>query len=125
LFRAAEQIEHAVAGARPDATWARQARAAIRAGTLAVERRLNDLVGPEGYGEDIALEEPRLLPELEHLEESLARLLVESWSAKPAGSELTPELLRRLAELAAEMRRVASAEFALVHESLIKPTGLD
>jgi hypothetical protein len=125
LFKAAELVDTAVATARADAAWAKQARAAIRAATLAVEHRLDDFSGPEGYAEDIAAEEPRLLPELERLEETIARLLVESWSVKPDEAQPTPDFLSRLLRLATEMRRVASLEFDLVHEAMNKPGGVD
>lgn len=125
LFRAAERMEHAVALAASDRDWFREAHAVIRAATLAVEQRLDDFAGPEGYAEDIATEEPRLLPELERLEAELATLLVEAWSARPAAMTPSPALVRCLSNLAADMRRVASDEFALVHESLNPPGSLD
>ncbi len=125
LYKAAELVDHAVTTARPDSTWGTQARAAIRAATLAVEHRLNDFAGPEGYAGDIAAEEPRLLPELELLEETIAHLLVESWSVKPAEAQPTPDFLSRLRRLAAEMRRVASLEFDVVHHAMNKPGGID
>src|SRR3990172_4881253 len=111
LFRAAERLEHAVALAASDGEWFREAHAAIRAATLAVEQRLDDFAGPEGFAGDIASEEPRLLPNLERLEVELARLLVEAWSARPADMAPTPALARRLSDLAADMRRVASEGF--------------
>lgn len=125
LFRAAERLEHAVALARTGGAWFREAHAAIRAATLAVEKRLDDFGGPEGYAGDIVSEEPRLLPDLERLEAELARLLLEAWSARPAGMKPTRDLVKRLASLAAEMRRVASVEFALVHEAMNPPGGVD
>jgi hypothetical protein len=109
----------------PAPTLPGKARAAIRAATLAVEHRLDDFSGPEGYAEDIAADEPRLLPELEKLEETIARLLVESWSVKPAEAQPTPDFLSRLLRLATHMRHVASLEFDLVHEAMNKPGGVD
>ncbi len=119
LLAVARQLDEA-----SDAGHAADARAAVRAATLAVEHRLDLLSGPHGLGAEVAETEPRLLHALDKLEADLAALLVQFWRErdKPGAG---PALKGRLHQLAEAVRHVASAEYDIVYEALISTSAAD
>ncbi len=121
LFRAAAQLERAVAAPYDRLSKAR-VRAAIRACIIAVETRLDAILTSDGLAHDIAVREPRLLTELERLENQLAHYLIELWEFGVADR---PNLAARLGTLAADLRSVAGLEFDLVHDVLEGPSSQD
>lgn len=121
LLRASDQLAAAIgdAGGAPAAV-----RAALRDAIIAVESRIQGIAASDGIAEGIVRDEPRLLPALERIEADLARLLLDSWEA----TALSPSaaLFRsHLQTLAAEMRRVADSEYAILAEAENSPSGLD
>lgn len=119
MFAAARLLEEAVAVPRGEASWYGGVRAALRACTVAVEARLDNVTGAGGQA--LRTQEPRLLPALERLEAALAQLLVEFWAAKGDVHELAYDHDARLSQLVEAMRAVAGDEFALVHEVFNEP----
>jgi hypothetical protein len=123
LFRAVQQLETVLAARRDDDRWYASARAALRGCTLAVEHALDSLTGPDGLALSVVEDEPRLIPELERLEASLAKLLVELWETK--GHPQADGFAARLDDLARGMRHAASETFELVYEALNSPGQQD
>ena len=120
LLAVARQIDEATAGGQAEA------RAAVRAATLAVEHRLDLLSGPHGLGAEVAETEPRLLHALGTLEADLASLLVEFWRERDKpGAGGGAAVTGRLRGLARSVRNVASAEYDIVYEALISTTAAD
>ncbi len=115
LLAVARQLDEASTGGH-----AAEARAAVRAATLAVEHRLDLLSGPHGLGAEVAETEPRLLHALDKLEADLAALLVEFWRERDTPGA-GPALKGRLHQLAGAVRHVASAEYDIVYETLNAP----
>jgi len=105
------------------AGWYGEVRDALRTSTVAVEARLQSLAGPQGMELDITREHPRLIPDLERLEASLARLLIDFWEAKGEAAAKGPGFAPRVEALLRDMRTVAADEFALVHETFNEPGG--
>lgn len=121
LLRASDQLAASLhaGGGSPAA-----ARAALRDAIIAVESRIQSIAAADGIADSIGRDEPRLLPALEHIEADLARLLLDSWEAT-AVSPAADLFGVRLQTLAAEMRRVADSEYAILAEAENSPTGID
>jgi hypothetical protein len=119
LFKAAERLDRAAHASQLDAEWYAEVRTALRSATVAVEARLHSLAGARA----LAREHPRLIPALEQLEATLARLLIETWEAKGAAAALQPGFVARVHALVDQMRDAAGQEFALASEPFNEPGG--
>ncbi len=119
LFRAADELEKAANASPSDPEWYPAVRTALRTATLAVEARLNSVASEKS----VAREHPRIIPALEQLEATLARLLVETWEAKAHPDSLQPGFATQLRSLQGQMREAAGQEFALAREPFNEPGG--
>lgn len=124
LFRAAQELEEAI-NAPGGGAWHVNVRDALRKCILAVETRLDYLLGPKGMEAEIARDEPRLIPALDRLEAALAGLLVDFWETKGQQTSRAEEETLRLQELLRHLREVAGNEFMLVHEAFNTTGGED
>lgn len=79
LRYAARLLEEAAGAQHGDEGWSSRSREATRQATLAIEAHLGYLGGHDGLVRELQMRDPRLLPELERHEASLARLLVDVW----------------------------------------------
>lgn len=124
LFRAAQELEEAM-NAPGGAAWHAHVRDALRQCILALETRLDYLLGPRGMEAEIVRDEPRLIPALDRLEAALAALLVDFWETKGQPPSVAEDETLRLQELLRHLREVAGNEFMLVHEAFNAPGGED
>ena len=125
LFRAAKQLDDAAEAYRPDHEWQLQARRAVRASIVAVERHLDTTFGSDGLADEVIHEEPRLLPAIERLEADLARVLIQLWEADYAASTERPAFVQKLRGLAGAVRAAGAEEFTLLHEFFNEPGAVD
>lgn len=123
LYRAAQELERAVRAADGGAEWYAAVRGALRRCILAVETRLDSLVGPGGMEAEIVRNEPRLIPALDRLEAALAALLVEFWETKGQPPSIASADTGRLEDLLQQVLEIAGNEYMLVHEAFNAPGG--
>lgn len=123
LFRAVQELEQAIAAPNGGEEWYAHVRAALRRCILAVETRLDSLIGPGGMEAQITRNEPRLIPALDKLEAALASLLVEFWETKGQPSSIATAGIGRLEDLLRQVREIAGNEYMLVHEAFNAPGG--
>lgn len=121
LFRAAQSLEEATGRPKDSTKFVQVIHQALRGCVLAVEFHLDTVSGKQGAGA-VRSETPRLIPELERLEASLARCLVQVWEAKSASMRPSEERIAGMRQLAERVRAVASIEHELVHEAA-RPLG--
>lgn len=103
-------------------TWLDDTRQAVREAVTAVEAEIDAVTGADGFGQQIASEEPRLIHAIEDLEVRLAAALVELWRLKDADPEATKP---RAALLARDLEDIAARGFAIAYESLVRPAAAD
>lgn len=127
LYRVADEIEEVARRADAPGDLSTGIRPAMRAGARALEAHMDAVASRGGMAGHFRLDQPRLLPALEHLEGSFAALLVELWETRSDDLDQTSraEIASRLERLASRLRRAADEEVDLLYESFNEPASLD
>lgn len=125
LFEATTYLEQVIASAPSFQPWYAELRHAIQSCAFAVEHELDGLTGSNNRWDEVARDQPRLIPQIERLKTMLNGLLVDLWEAKGDAIPPDTELIRAMRRLSGAMHHAASKDVDIFYEWLVPIGGED